>query len=103
MILIKTFRDNPDIIIQNLEKRNEKHKVQWVHDIIKWDKQLRQLKMENEGLRAERNKISQEINEKKKKGADVSFLLDDVKELPKKIAKYDMAIEKLEKNIKNYS
>ena len=102
MILIKSFRDNPDIIIQNLEKRNEKHKVQWVHDIIKWDKQLRQLKMENDGFRADRNKISQEINEKKKKGADVSFLLDDVKELPKKIAKYDMAIEKLEKNIKNY-
>ena len=72
MTHIKVFREHPEVIIKSLEKRHDSEKITWVNNVIEWDKQVRALKQEAENLRARRNKISQEINENKKKGIGIT-------------------------------
>ncbi|MCD6227054.1 serine--tRNA ligase [Candidatus Micrarchaeota archaeon] len=102
MIHIKVFREHPEVIIKSLEKRHDTEKIEWVKNIIEWDKQIRILKQKAEDLRARRNKISLEINENKKKGADVTFLLEEAKDLPKKISEFEIRIDELAHKIHHH-
>lgn len=102
MIHIKVFRENPELIIKNLEKRHDTKKIEWVKNIIKWDKEMRELKQHLDDMRARRNKISLEINERKKKGADVTFLLEEAKELPKQISELEEKLQELQNKILYY-
>jgi len=99
MIHISVFRENPEIIFESLRKRQDTEKLGWAENVIKWDKKVRELKKNADDLRAMRNKLSQEINEKKKKGEDASVLLAKVKNLPNEINDAEKEVEELEKKI----
>lgn len=51
------------------------------------DKEWRNAKLGADNLRSERNKISEDINQAKKKGKDISLLIKRAKEMPEKLAK----------------
>ncbi|MBI5228355.1 serine--tRNA ligase [Candidatus Micrarchaeota archaeon] len=69
MIDIKIVRENPQILEDALTKRNAGLDLFELMKKIKTiDKEWREIKKEEELLRAERNKLSMTINENKKKG-----------------------------------
>jgi len=64
MIDIKLIRENPELVKLNCKNRNYEFKL--VDEILKNDEKWRELKKEDDLLRHERNKISEEVNKAKK-------------------------------------
>lgn len=89
MIDIKLIRENRALVKENIKKKFQDYKlplVDEIHDLdIKWRKEKAQL----DALRAERNKISQLINQEKKAGKDISLLLKKARQIPDEIAKIE--------------
>ncbi|MBI2653641.1 serine--tRNA ligase [Candidatus Woesearchaeota archaeon] len=103
MLDIKFIREHPEIVRKDLEKRNEKEKLEWLEDLIKKDAEYRQLLQENQRLRQRRNEITEEINKLKKQGEDIKEKIQEAKELPDKIKKSDELLEELKNKIEYYS
>ena len=61
MLDIKFVRENPDIVRENIKKKFQDEKLPLVDEVLDLDKRIRAIKGEVESLRAQRNKISQEI------------------------------------------
>ncbi len=102
MFDIKIIRNDIEIAKKDLEKRGDKEKLDWLQNVLDKDTEWRKLKVELDGLRKEKNKISLKIAEAKKKGNDVKKILADVKELPKKIGDLELMVGKLQEDIKFY-
>ena len=66
MLEMKVFRENPDVIFEDLKRRNASDKI--AKDVVKLDKKWRKFIEEGNTLRALRNSISKEIGELKKNG-----------------------------------
>jgi len=97
---IKEFRENPKAIFFSEEKRG--HGKTFAENVIKYDKIWRDSLQKLEGLKAERNKVSLEVNELKKTGHSATDkieamkkLVDELKALEKKT---DESLEKREEN-----
>ena len=69
MIDIKLIRENPDIVIQAMQKRGEAPSL--ITEVIELDNTYRQLLKEAEKLRARRNDVSKQISRMKDKPADL--------------------------------
>ncbi|MCI8567550.1 MAG: serine--tRNA ligase [Lachnospiraceae bacterium] len=61
MIDIKFLRENPEIVKQNIRNKFQEAKLPLVDEVIKLDKENREIKQEVEALRAGRNKLSKQI------------------------------------------
>ncbi len=61
MIDIKLVRENPDLVRENIKKKFQDDKLPLVDEVIALDKRNREIKVEVEALRAERNKASKQI------------------------------------------
>lgn len=85
MIDIKIIRENQDLVKENIKKKFQSDKLVLVDKIKEKDEKWRDLKGKVDGLRSERNKISLEISEAKKKGKNISSLMKKAKEIPDKI------------------
>ena len=85
MLDIKLIRDNPEIVRENLKKREDNERMKLLDKIIKLDVKRRDLIKRSDDMKKRRNEITREISEAKSKGENVSSLLRDVKELPEKI------------------
>ncbi len=83
MIDIKLLREKPDFCRKNVRKRGMDGKV--IDELIELDEKWRTLKKAVDGLRSRRNQISQEINQVKKAGGNVSSLIKEAKEIPGKL------------------
>ncbi len=94
MIDIKLIRESPNLVKQNCKNRG--YDSGNVDEILVLDKKWRTLKKQDDNLRAQRNKISKEINEAKKQKKDISNLLKQAKKIPEKLKKN----EEDEKNLK---
>jgi len=66
MIDIKFIRENPELVKDNIKKKGQDEKLPLVDKIHELDKQWRAARVEADNLRAERNKISEQINQAKK-------------------------------------
>ena len=102
MLDIKFIRENPDIVRKDLQKRNEKEKLEWLDDLLKYDVEYRKSLQENQKLRQRRNEITDEINKLKKQGKDLKEKIKEAKELPQKIKQSDERIEELKNKIEYY-
>jgi seryl-tRNA synthetase len=99
MLDIKFIRENPTIVKQDLKKRNELEKLDWVNDLLKKDQEYRKLLQESQDLRHKRNIVTQEINALKKEGKDISKKIKEVKEIPEKIKEAEQRIAELKEKI----
>ena len=61
MIDIRLFRENPDLVRENIKKKFQDHKLVLVDEIIDLDVKSRQAQTKADDLRAEKNKISKSI------------------------------------------
>ncbi|MBI2655029.1 serine--tRNA ligase [Candidatus Woesearchaeota archaeon] len=102
MLDIKFIRENPDIVKKDLEKRNDKEKLEWVDDLLKKDSEYRKSLQENQALRQGRNTITEEINKLRKQGLDFKEKVKEAKELPDKIKDSDEKLAELKEKIDYY-
>lgn len=97
MLDIRLIREKPELVRKDLEKRGDSEKLEWLKDLIKYDKEWRENLQSMEGLKRERNILTDKIAGLKKKGESVSKELEQVKSLPEKIKKLEERNEKLKK------
>jgi seryl-tRNA synthetase len=93
MIDIKLIRENSELVQQSCKDRGYDIDISEIADI---DKEWRALKQTDDLLRAERNKISEEINQAKKHRKPIEHFLKRAKEIPQKLAEN----EEKEKSLK---
>ena len=102
MLDIKFVRENPDIVKKDLQKRNDKEKLEWVDDLLNKDSEYRRLLQDNQRLRQGRNTITDEINKLRKQGLDFKEKVQEAKELPDKIKQSDEKLIELKNKIDYY-
>lgn len=100
MLDIKFLRENPQAVSADLEKRRDTEKQPWVAETLAWDAEWRRLKGETDALRAERNRLSEQVNATKKAGGDIQPLLAKVKEIPARIAALEQEMAALQESIR---
>lgn len=61
MIDINLIRTNPDLVKENIKKKFQDHKIEYVDKVIDLDKKIRALKQEGDNLRSTRNSLSGQI------------------------------------------
>jgi len=102
MLDIKLIRSNPDIVRADLKKRGDKEKQEWLEDLIQKDKEYRQLLVDLEKMKAERNQITKKIADVVKAGKDASAEKKAAAELPKKIKEAEVKVAELQDKVKFY-
>lgn len=100
MLDIKLIRESPEVVEADLRKRGLEDLIHEVHDLVRMDKERRELIAKIDEIRAERNKATQEIARKKAAGENVSGLAKRVKDLPAKIEDSELKLKDLEERIK---
>ncbi|KPV64398.1 MAG: Serine--tRNA ligase [Candidatus Bathyarchaeota archaeon BA2] len=93
MLDIKLIRERPEIVRKDLKKRGDNEKLKMLDDLIKYDKQWRQLLTKVNKLRHKRKVVTIEIAKLKKKGEDASKQLEEAKKIPQNIAKLEKQAE----------
>jgi seryl-tRNA synthetase len=100
MIDIKLIRENPAIAEDSLRRRNYKEDAHATLATIKeLDAQWRGIKKEEEELRAERNRLSMQINERKKRGEGAEQEISRSGEIAKRIKEISLETSTLEEQI----
>ena len=102
MLDIRLIRENPQVVRRDLEKRNEKEKLEWLEDLIKSDAEYRKLLADNQRLRQRRNEITDEINNLRKQGKEIKEKILEAKELPGRIKESDEKTGELKSKIEYY-
>ncbi|MFO7618718.1 MAG: serine--tRNA ligase [Thermoplasmata archaeon] len=99
MLDIKLVRDSPDIVRQNLGKRNDNAKMEMLEELIQKDLQWRRSLEKANTLKAERNALSKKIAETKKAGGDAAELLARSAQIPEDIAALDKETQALKSRV----
>ena len=102
MIDIRLIRENAELVKDNIRKKFQDEKLEIVDKIVKLDVMWRKEKKKVDDLRAERNKISEDINQLIKVGkkGEVKSLIVRAKKIPEKIDKIEIKVGKMAKEIK---
>lgn len=87
MLDIKLFRENPELIKENLKKKFQDHKLEMVDEIIRLDEEYRKLKTEADNLRGLRNSKSKMIGQLmgQKKIDEANLVKAEVQEYAKRL------------------
>jgi seryl-tRNA synthetase len=93
MIDIKDLRERPEVYMLNMKDKGKDASV--VSEILDVDKEWRTLKKKDDDLRAERNRVSKQINEAKKENKDFSLLLRKAKQIPLRLKRNEEKEKKL--------
>jgi seryl-tRNA synthetase len=101
MLDIIFVRENPEVVRENLRRRNDSELIEMLDELLKKDELWRALKGKVDAARARRNKISEEINKAKKDGKDASQVVAEAKEIPKIIAEGEKELAALEGRIRD--
>ncbi|MEC7349514.1 MAG: serine--tRNA ligase [Candidatus Thermoplasmatota archaeon] len=88
---MKVFRESPQLIFEDLEKRNMPKEI--AKAVIDLDNKWRKLIDKGNNLRAKRNSISKEISDAKKKGDDFSNILSQMSDLKKELLENEKETE----------
>ena len=97
MIDPKIIREDYKKVRENLAMRKDAEVDARLEEWIGKDKEWRELKKEVDGLRAERNKVTEEIKVAKGQGKEVGKLMKKAKELPGKLKEKEARMKELEK------
>ena len=102
MIDIKFLRENPDVVRENIKKKFQDKKLPLVDEVIELDKELREMRLKGDTLRADRNSISSNIGNlmKEKKVEEANKLKAKVSEINEMLVKIEEDEAKLAEEIK---
>jgi len=95
MIDIKDLRERPKFYKKNIKKRGLDENE--IKELLSLDNKWRDLKKQADNFRAKRNKISQEINQakKKEKKRKALGLIKEAKEIPEKLKKTEEKLKEI--------
>ena len=96
MLDIKYIRENPEIVKEGIKNKNEKDTVD---EILALDKDRRDLLQKAEELKAQRNKVSQEIGKLKKAGENAADVMAEMKNVSDEIKELDNQIREVEEKL----
>jgi len=99
MLDIKLIREHPEVVRSNLEKRGEPEKLRMLDDLIKFDKEWRQLLTRVNELRHKRRLVTEEVAQLKKEGKDTSKKVEEAKSIPKEIQKLEAQVEERKEKV----
>lgn len=99
MLDINLIRSNPEYVVEALKKREYDLDLT---EFLSWDARRRELIVENEAIKAERNKKSKEIPMLKKQGKDAAPLLAELKEMADKVKQLDEEQAAIEEKIRKF-
>ena len=99
MLDINLIRSNPEYVKEALKKRE--YDVDFT-EMLAWDAHRKELLMENENLKAERNRMNKEIPMLKKQGKDVSEVLNTLKTMADRVKEMDEEQGALEEKINKF-
>ncbi|OEL01015.1 serine--tRNA ligase [Staphylococcus casei] len=97
MLDIKVFRNEPDFIKEKVKKRGMDVKV--VDDVLELDEQRRQLISKAEEMKAERNKVSGEIAQKKRNKEDADDAIAAMRNLGDEIKVLDDTLNQVDQEL----
>ena len=100
MLDIKLVRENPGLVKESLNRRGDTEKVAWVDELLDNDKNWRRVQSEANNLRGRRNKLTEEIARMRRKGQDVTALVNEAEQIPEQIKVYEKETTELETKIK---
>jgi len=93
MLDIKLIRDNPEVVRRNLEKRGDPAKLKLLDDLIRLDKEWRELLTRVNELRHRRRIVTEEVAKLKKEGKDTAQKVREAKAIPEEIEKLEKQVE----------
>ncbi len=93
------MREHPEEVRKNLAKRQDALKLKEFDEFLDYDKEWRELNVQVERMRAERNELSRKVNLLKKEGKDAHVLIAEAKKLPEKIAQSEERTKELREKI----
>lgn len=99
MLDINLIRTNPKLIRKNLERRKNPELLRLFDEAFFADSDWRKKKSELDNLRAERNKLSQHINESKKAGKSIDAVLRKSASVAESIKKHEEEVENLKQKL----
>ncbi len=102
MLDINLIREKADLVRENIFRRKNDEYLSMFDDLVKKDKEYRQLLQEVEGLRALRNKLSKEVAQLKKEGKNADEILKQVADLPVQIKEKEEKFTALKETVDNY-
>ena len=102
MIDIKLIRENPEMVKENIKNKFQEHKLVLVDEVIKLDKESRELTVMCDELRNKRNTLSKEIGGLMAKGEKdkAEKIKEEVKEINEKLEQNQGREEELKEEIK---
>ncbi len=102
MIDIKLFREQPDLVRQNIKNKFQDSKLPLVDEVIELDKKSRETQAEADSLRSEKNKISKEIGSLMAQGKkdEAEAAKKKVSELNEKLSSLEPIEAELEEKLK---
>ena len=102
MIDINLIRNNRNIVEENLKKKFQESKLPLIDKILELDKKVRELKINGDNLRQERNKTSDEIGLlfKEKKIEEANSKKEQVKSINEKLITIEKDEETASKELK---
>ena len=103
MLDIKFVRENPEIVKENIKKKFQDAKLPLVDEVIELDKKIRELKVEGDLLRKEKNDSSALIGQlmREKKVEEANNLKLRMAEINQQLPKIEVLEEELSEKLKN--
>ena len=103
MIDINLIRNNADLVKENIKKKFQDSKLGLVDEVYKLDQEYRQIKMEADSLRQQRNSNSAQIGAlmREKKIEDANKIKEEVALINNRIKEIEVREEELSADIKN--
>ncbi len=110
MLDIKLFRENPELVKENLRKKFQNKKIEMVDKIVELDQNYRNLKTQADNLRGQRNALSKQIGQLmgQKKFDEANAIKQQVVEMADELIKLEESeqplfneIQKLQMQIPN--
>lgn len=99
MLDIKILRQNPEIIMEALKKRNNDLDIT---PAIELDKKRREILVDVEQKKASQNDISKKIPQMKKNGENTDEIFKEMKELSNKIKELDDQVREIDEELRNF-
>ena len=97
MLDMKFVRENPELVVEAVKRRNGNLDLT---EFLELDKKRREITVQVETLKSERNSASQEIGKLKKAGQDATEQMAAVRALGDKIAEDDKELKAIEVRLK---
>jgi seryl-tRNA synthetase len=100
MLDVKLLRESPDVIRNDLRRREWSDKLPLVDEAIQLDKKWRELKKQVDDLRHRQNQLTDEIAGMKRAGEPIEEKLNEVRGIPQRIKELDLAADASQKRVR---